>query len=456
MKLDASWSKHLLESFRSDDTELYEIALESSLVDLDCRVVGGDNGAPMSIGDQGLYSGNQFEAQVDVLQKVEREHISRAGVFISDFEWTIIDGNLRRLGQFSTPRFANVYPGDTWACLAVADNAFLVANALVERGVDPLLENSTGGDLFDIVKRQYAVVTTRLRDLRVEKEEAAKQLVLPSAAQAMEKQERAVVDTLNNLHTFCTSLKDKYQQRLRTIETDQVDIRRADRSGVLVDPWKRWNASLHAKVAARIHECDDLRGYITERLQMTQRKNSEAAKKGDFTRAILQQAEDMRQQQLVIGMDEDGDGEGPGEDDYFPDESGLMGSLEGLDGSESRGSRGSSSAGPSFLPLLQPLKPSRVKAPGPPSVRSTSTSSEGEPPTLSAMSSTFSQSRLSSTASTPKMNKKLSWGESVLESNMQVSAGSVSGSGSLGGKEGGLAPVLGILSKSDDSIVMYK
>ena len=38
MRMDASWAKHILESFKKDDLELFEIACESVLFDLDCRV----------------------------------------------------------------------------------------------------------------------------------------------------------------------------------------------------------------------------------------------------------------------------------------------------------------------------------------------------------------------------------------------------------------------------------
>ena len=207
MKLNHTWAKHLLESFRNDDVELFDIACESPMCDLEQRVEGGENGAPLSIGMQGIYGGNQFDTQVDVLMNTERGHIERAGIFISAYEWTIMDSNLKKLGQYSSARFSTVFRGDTWAVLAVADNAFLIANALVAKGVDAMLENSDGKDLFDAVKRQYAQVTIVLRDVRLEKEQASKQLVLPTAAKAMEDREMGVIETLTNMLSFCSSLK---------------------------------------------------------------------------------------------------------------------------------------------------------------------------------------------------------------------------------------------------------
>ena len=242
MKLNHTWAKHLLESFRADDVELFDIACESPMCDLEQRVEGGDNGAPLSIGMQGIYGGNQFDTQVDVLMNTERGHIERAGIFISAYEWTIMDSNLKRLGQYSSARFSTVFRGDTWACLAVADNAFLIANALVGKGVDAMLENSDGKDLFDAVKRQYAMVTILLRDIRLEKEAASKQLVLPTAAKELEGRESRVLETLTNMLTFCSSLKHYYLKRLSMIDVERVEIRRADRSGLPVDPWRRWNA----------------------------------------------------------------------------------------------------------------------------------------------------------------------------------------------------------------------
>jgi len=427
MRMDASWAKHILESFKKDDLELFEIACESVLLDLDCRVEGGDNGAPLSIGDQGIFGGNQFTSQTDTLQKVERAHIARAGIFISDYEWSIIDGNLGRLGQYSTARFAHVYRGDTWASLAVADNAFLVANAMILRGVDPLLENADGKDLFDIVKQQYAVVTLRLRDMRLEKDAASKQLVLPTEVKEMERREAAIVETLTNMLTFCTSLKAYYIKRISVIDADVVENRRADRSGVPVTPWKRWNASLREKTALRVIECDELRAYIKDKLSLTAKKNNDAASKVGFTQKLLQDAEVLKRKMLGP-IDEDGDVGSPL--DEFSDSLTVPSAmapydLKGLSRTVSFMTDPSVSNGGSGMPSDLAAGPSL-------------TSQD------SWVSKTLDRSdSMTMTTKGTRVHKTLSWSDSVVETSSRVS--------SLNPQ-----PTLGVLSKSGDSIVMYK
>ena len=41
MKLETQWANQLMDSFKNDDVELLEIALESSLADVHDRVIGG-------------------------------------------------------------------------------------------------------------------------------------------------------------------------------------------------------------------------------------------------------------------------------------------------------------------------------------------------------------------------------------------------------------------------------
>ena len=63
VSLDHLWAKHMMDAFDLDDEELVDIALKSSLADLELYVDGGLYGSPFSIGGFGFYATNQFEAQ---------------------------------------------------------------------------------------------------------------------------------------------------------------------------------------------------------------------------------------------------------------------------------------------------------------------------------------------------------------------------------------------------------
>lgn len=162
MKLETSWSKHILESFKKDDEELLEAALCSCLCDVHLRVIGGEFGSPLSIGEHGFFSQNQFEGQSELLKRTEREIVERTSSFLSDSDWKIIDSTIDRMGKYSFSRFVTASPGDTFTALAVSENAYLVAKALLISGVDPLLVNNCGQDLFSKLKQQYAVLTIKV------------------------------------------------------------------------------------------------------------------------------------------------------------------------------------------------------------------------------------------------------------------------------------------------------
>ena len=48
-------------------------------------------------------------------------------------------------------------------------------------------------------------------------------------------------------------------------------------------------------MAVRIQECDELRGYIKEKLQLTHKKNQESKNNLDYTRTLLLEARKIKQ-----------------------------------------------------------------------------------------------------------------------------------------------------------------
>eukprot|EP00596_Hydrurales_sp_CCMP1899_P005429 CAMPEP_0119038630 /NCGR_PEP_ID=MMETSP1177-20130426/7674_1 /TAXON_ID=2985 /ORGANISM="Ochromonas sp, Strain CCMP1899" /LENGTH=438 /DNA_ID=CAMNT_0007001473 /DNA_START=264 /DNA_END=1577 /DNA_ORIENTATION=- len=287
MKLEASWSKHILESFKKDDEELLEVALSSCLCDVHARVIGGEFGTPLSIGEHGFFSQNQFEGQSELLKRTERVIVERTKSFLSDHDWKIIDSTIDQMGKYSFSRFVTASPGDTFTALAVVENAFLVANILLIRGVDPLIENNCGKDLFCKLKQQYATLTIKLRELQEEKLERSSRMCLPSEVKDLKKKLDYILDSLEGMTNFIDSLISVLKNRIIQIDQDIVEKRRADKMDKVLSDKKIWNTTLMPLVKTRLEECIELKDYI--HIKLKKYLDADAGSVNDYTASIMEE-----------------------------------------------------------------------------------------------------------------------------------------------------------------------
>ena len=112
--------------------------------------------------------------------------------------------------------------------------------------------------------------------------------------------------------------------------------------------------SLREKVALRIQECDELRGYIKEKLQLTHKKNQESKNNLDYTRTLLLEASKIRELEDNEGdSEEDRDSD---DDDNTEDNDTIQDSSTGQALHEKNRRRKSSRSGRSMS--IQSLAPS--------------------------------------------------------------------------------------------------
>lgn len=225
MKIDSMWVQNIFESFKTDDEELAQIALQSQLADLSDVVVGGSEGSAFSIGDYGFYSKNVFEQQAKLLSADERKK-SKASSYLSSMEWDTIDEKLSAIAHHGEARFLLAYRGDTFCALALRQNAFRVAKAFIDAGIDPLIENEEGHDIFEVVKQQYAFLGKQLKEVQDFKELARTTIMTPSVVQDMLDKEASVVVELGNLVVFAEAIKENLKQRQQAIANDKIIERR--------------------------------------------------------------------------------------------------------------------------------------------------------------------------------------------------------------------------------------
>lgn len=222
------WVQNLFTSFNTDDAELASISLRSSLADVNALVEGGEFGTPFSIGEYGFYAQNQFDDQAQLLSDKERKNANNK-YFLSEGEWNLVDAYLKKVAHYSNSVFETVRRGDTFAALAVKKNAFHVAIALLQNGLDPLLENEADDDLFRIAKQQYLVLTVQMKELSSVMDRAVyNPKTLKQDWHALDAQEIAIFTALEGMIDFLVELKGNLERRLVQIDNDKKVKRRCE------------------------------------------------------------------------------------------------------------------------------------------------------------------------------------------------------------------------------------
>jgi hypothetical protein len=204
----------------TDDDELARISLRSSLADLQDLVIGGEFGTPLSIGGYGFFSKSQFETQGKLLQQLERIN-SQGKQFLSKEEWIQYDAYLIDVASFSSHTFDHVVRGDTFGILSIKKNAFLVTALFLDNGLDPLIENEEGNDMFAACKIQYQWLAGKLRSL-IDQQDVflASSLQIRGDWDRIVEAQAVVLDGLRKFPALLDKLADVLQDRLLEIDDD--------------------------------------------------------------------------------------------------------------------------------------------------------------------------------------------------------------------------------------------
>ena len=227
MRLDTLWVQNIFESLKNDDEELATIALSSPLADVNDRVCGGICGAPFSIGDFGFYAQTQFEPQFKYLQEKIKDMALESKVYLSGSEWDEVEKRLLVMANHGNAAFLRTAVGDSFAALAIRQSAFQVAKACMNAGIDPLVENAEGNDMFDVMKEQYKNLSTRLKETQDLKDEAQRRIMVPSAVEHILSEELKLLDNFHYLSEFSDELKLNLENRVVEIGKDRILERRA-------------------------------------------------------------------------------------------------------------------------------------------------------------------------------------------------------------------------------------
>lgn len=266
LRLDSMWVQNIFDSFETDDDELATIALQSQLADLKDMVIGGYEGSAFSIGDFGFYAENQFETQARFLtEEARRKAVGKN--YLSVDEWEVVDARLTEIAHHGKARFRTVTRGDSFATLAIRESAFRVAKVFMDAGIDPLMENEDGDDMFQTVKQQYQFLVQGLKEIQDFKMQAKHVILVPSTIEGMIDKENRTLQQFNNLAAFATSVEHTLHTRLKGIEHDLVLQRRCMLRNLDFPADKKKNIAQKDKVEKYIEEIEQLKFYIDEKLR---------------------------------------------------------------------------------------------------------------------------------------------------------------------------------------------
>lgn len=271
--LDSLWVQNLFNAFVNDDDELAEIALKSKLADLTEVVEGGEYGCPFSIAEHGFYANNQFEQQATLLKSAERSNAS-SNFFLSDAEWEKVDTYLDQTSRISKAEFESVQRGDSFGVLAIKKNAFRVAICLLKHGLDPVIENELGEDLFNALQKQYHHLTLKWKAMASNVLELQKRAALKSEVDAAEKEEQKILHALDEIVVFANELKANLEARLVSIANDTTIQRRCQLLNQPFDPQKLWNIQRKERVLSDLQGIEELNLFVKERITFSRQQQS--------------------------------------------------------------------------------------------------------------------------------------------------------------------------------------
>lgn len=272
--LDSMWGQNIFLSFNHDEVDVLNIALRSSLADVTEQVSGGEHGSPFDLGDFGFYSENKQQMQAALLTGLERKY-AVGKYFLSAAEWEKVEHRLGEIAAFSHAFVRRAVRGDTFASLAVRANAFKVARVLMDRGVDPLVNNGEGEDLICIIREQYGYMSDRLHHVMAHKDETQRRVFPPTELTDVLNEEKYVLDTFVNMKSFIDSTVANLEKRLVLISRDKQDKRRAELRKESLPAWNLWNADQYDKANAHMRECAEIKSFIDEKLEMHERHNKQ-------------------------------------------------------------------------------------------------------------------------------------------------------------------------------------
>jgi hypothetical protein len=224
---DSLWGKHVFLSLINDDVQLFDVAMSSELADIHDTVTGGENGAAFILGDIGFYSGSQFAQQGNRIRAFELEK-SKSTYFLSEREWIIVNDNIKKIANYANESTSRAIRGDSFGALALRSNAYKVARRMIECGMDPLIKNEEGEDLYSILEEQYNHMTGLMHDILVIKEESTHRILVPSEQKDIDNKEESGIQALRDMLEFLNEFNISLKSRCMKIKDDKNQKRRLE------------------------------------------------------------------------------------------------------------------------------------------------------------------------------------------------------------------------------------
>ena len=278
---DSLWGKHVFLSLENDDVELFIVAMQSELADIQERVVGGENGAAFLIGAVGFYSNSQFDAQANKIRAFELA-ANKNKVYLSDRELDIVNGNIKKISDYANSTTSRAVRGDSFGAIALRSNAYRVAKEMMSVGLDPLVQNEEGEDLFSILEEQYNRMTGRMHDILVEKEQGSHRILVPSEQSKINEKEEHTLQSLRNMLHFLLEFITSLDQRCDEIKADKNLKRRMELQHKKIPEHMLFNISHEHTASENLAEAMKLEKQLRDRIATYERQHLEHVSMADL------------------------------------------------------------------------------------------------------------------------------------------------------------------------------
>jgi len=96
---------------------------------------------------------------------------------------------------------------------------------MIEKGIDPLIENEEGEDLMMIAKQQYNFLGTELKKMQQFIVDASRVVIEPSVLEQQARVEDALLNNYDKLSEFASSMEASLADRIQSIKNDQLVLR---------------------------------------------------------------------------------------------------------------------------------------------------------------------------------------------------------------------------------------
>ncbi|CAM9738637.1 unnamed protein product [Chrysoparadoxa australica] len=232
------WGQRAIAAMKADNQAWAEAALSQELADPDAVVCGGREGAPFCYASGALFTKEQMQLTRDELKEKSRQWAERHAKFITPLEWADIDEVLELIGSYAHTSLSKVVVGDTGMHLAVRFGSMNVANAYLEAGADPSIENQEGKRVAHVLVENHQRIQELLKKMAALEIQRNSTLLAPLSAAELDLlgREEGIRRKEWEYRGFAEALCQHFETRCENLGEMRMKAKQSEMMDEAVDP----------------------------------------------------------------------------------------------------------------------------------------------------------------------------------------------------------------------------